>query len=189
MIPTVITDTDKGREAYDIYSRLLKDRIVFCTEEITTQLASSITAQLLFLESEDREAPVTMYITSPGGDCYAGIAIINMMNHIACPVSTVVNGFAASMATVIASSGTKGKRYVMPDSRIMMHMASSNLGGNIQDVKVAFEEFNAVNNVLIDRLALNTGKSRVVLIKDMQRDDWLYPADAIKYGLVDEILK
>jgi len=188
MIPTVITETDKGREAYDIYSRLLKDRIVFCTEEITSYLASSITAQLLFLESEDKESPVTMYITSPGGDCYAGIAIINIMDHISCPVTTIVNGFAASMATVIASSGTKGRRFVMPNSRIMMHMASSSLGGNIQDVKVAYDEFNAINDVLIDRLALNTGKSRAKLIKDMQRDDWLYTEEAIKYGLVDKLL-
>lgn len=188
LIPTVISKTDNGQAAFDIFSRLLKDRIIFCEGEINESLASVINAQLLFLNSENKELPIAVFICSPGGSIDAGLSIINIMQYITCPVSTIVNGYAASMGSVIAAAGQKGMRYIMPNSRIMLHTASSSMSGNILDTKVNFEQLELRNKVCMEKLSEFSGQKITKIISDCQRDFWLSDKDAVKYGLVDEIL-
>ena len=188
MIPTVITDTDKGREAYDIYSRLLKDRIVFCTEEITTQLASSITAQLLFLESEDPDKDIYLYINSPGGSVSAGMAIYDTMNYIKADVSTICIGLAASMGAFLLSSGAKGKRIALPNAEIMIHQPLGGFKGQATDIDIHAKQILKIKDTLNSILAKNTNQPIEKIKSDVERDYFLDAHEALEYGITDKIL-
>lgn len=189
-IPHVIWKDENGNErAVDITTRLLRDRVVMCTGEITEELAESVIAQLLYLEAENAEKPITMFIHSPGGSCLAGLSIISMMQSIKCPVYTVISGLAASMGIVIAASGEKGHRSIYPLSRVMIHQCSGGQSGNVQDVRVNFKEMEKINEILMDHLAKCSNKDITTIINDCQRDTWYGPEEIIQYGLIDNIVK
>lgn len=188
--PGVVHKDKNGNERLiDIGTRLLMDRIIMCTGEITDELAESIVAQLLYLEAEDKDKPITMVINSPGGSCLAGLSIISAMQTISCPVHTIISGLAASMGIVIAASGEKGNRSIYPLSRVMIHQCSASQSGNIQDVRANYQEMEKINDILMDHLAKCCGKSAKTIRKDCERDTWYGPEEIIEYGLVDKIIK
>lgn len=189
-IPGVIWRDSNGTErAVDITTRLLRDRIVMCTGEITEELAESIVAQLLYLEAENKDKPIKMFINSQGGSCLAGLSIISCMETISCPVHTVISGLAASMGIVIAASGEKGNRSIYPLSRVMIHQCSGGQSGNIQDVRTNYKEMEKVNDILMEQLAKCCGKDIETIRNDCQRDTWYGPEEIIAYGLVDKIIE
>jgi len=188
LIPTVVEKTFEGERAYDIYSRLLKDRIIFLGQDVNHQTANVIVAQLLFLENEDPKKDIFFYINSPGGSVDAGLAIYDTMNYIKCDVQTICIGHAASMGAVLLSSGTKGKRFALPNSRIMIHQVSAGTHGQATDMEISLEEVLRMKKQLEKIMAKNTGKSEKIIHDDMERDKWLTPSDAQKYGIVDEII-
>ena len=188
MIPTVITDTDKGRAAYDIYSRLLKDRIVFCTEEITTQLASSITAQLLFLESEDPDKDIYLYINSPGGSITSGMAIYDTMQYVKPDVSTICIGMAASMGAFLLSCGAKGKRFALPNAEIMIHQPLGGFKGQATDIDIHAKRILKIKEKLNLILSENTNQDLEKLKRDVERDYFMEADEAKEYGIVDEVI-
>lgn len=189
-IPYVTYTTKSGdTRTMSLTSRLLKDRIVMCTGEVTDELAESIVAQLLYLEAEDKKKPITMIINSPGGSCLAGLSIISCMQTISCPVHTIVSGLAASMGIVIAASGEKGKRKIYPLSRVMIHQCSGGQQGNVQDVRVNYKEMEKINDIIMEHLAKCSGKNIETVKNDCQRDTWYGPKEIIKYGLIDDIVK
>ena len=189
-IPHVIWKDENGNErAVDITTRLLKDRIVMVTGEINDELAESVVSQLLYLEAEDRDKPVKMFINSQGGSCLAGLSIISCMQTISCPVHTIISGLAASMGIVIAASGDKGHRSIYPLSRVMIHQCSGGQSGNVQDVRVNYKEMEKINDILMEHLAKCCGKDQETIRNDCQRDTWYGPEEIIEYGLVDEIIK
>ncbi|MAQ76986.1 ATP-dependent Clp protease proteolytic subunit [Candidatus Campbellbacteria bacterium] len=188
LIPTVIEKTQAGERAYDIYSRLLKERIVFIGGPISADLANSVVAQLLHLEQEDATKDITLYINSPGGSVDAGMAMIDTMHFIKPDVSTVCIGMAASMGAMLLSQGAKGKRYVLPNSRIMIHQPMTGAEGQASDIAITAEQILKIKNILIDMLADATGNKRAEVEKDMDRDYWLDAKMAKKYGIVDGII-
>lgn len=189
LIPTVIKKTANGQAAFDLYSRLLNDRIVYCTGEVTQEMGDIITAQLLYLEAEDSKTPITMYVSGPGGSVSSGFQIISIMNYIKCPVSTVVSGCIASMSSVIAASGEKGMRYCLPNTEIMIHSVSSGTHGTIHDMERDFVQTQKTQEKVLNHLAKCTGKKIEKLKKDCERDFWMDENEWLKYGGCDKILE
>lgn len=188
LIPTVIEKSQFGERAYDIYSRLLKDRIIFLGDQIDGHSASLIVAQLLHLESQDPDKDISFYINSPGGSVTATMAIIDTMNHIKPHVSTVCVGMAASGAAWILSSGEKGKRYALPNAEIMVHQPLGGVEGQASDIAITAEHILKMKERLIDMLVANTGQNKEKVSKDIERDFFMSAEDAKKYGVVDEVL-
>lgn len=188
LVPTVIEKTPMGERAFDIYSRLLKERIVFLGTPIDDTVANIIIAQLLFLEAEDPKKDIKLYINSPGGSVSAGMAIYDTMNFIKPDVSTICIGLAASMGAFLLSSGTKGKRFALPNSEVMIHQVLGGAQGQASDIKIAAEHILKTKDRLNDILATNTGKSKSQVEKDSDRDYYMSADEAKKYGLIDKII-
>ncbi len=188
IIPTVIETSPRGERAFDIYSLLLRERIIFLGTPILDQVANSIIAQLLYLEREDPDRDISMYVNSPGGSITAGLAIYDTMQMVAPQVSTVCVGMAASMATVLLSGGAKGKRYCLPNSTVHMHQAQSGTQGSASDIQIAAREITRLQERLRTILSENTGQTFDKIAMDSDRDNYLTPEQAVDYGLVDEIL-
>lgn len=187
-IPYVIEKTSRGERSYDIYSRLLKDRIVMLHDEVTDQTASLIISQLLFLESQDPSKDICMYINSPGGSVSAGLAIYDTMNYIKCDVSTVCMGMAASMGAFLLSSGTKGKRIALPNAEIMIHQPLGGAKGQATEIEIAAKHILKTKQTLNKILSENTGQPMDVIAKDTDRDNYMSASEAINYGLIDKIV-
>lgn len=188
VVPYVIEQTGKGERSYDIYSRLLEDRIIFLTGEINDAVADTVVAQLIYLEGKDPNKDICLYINSPGGSVTAGLAIYDTMNYIKCDVSTICIGLAASMGAFLLSSGTKGKRYALPNSEIMIHQPLGGAQGQASDIKIQAEHIIKTKNRLNRILAENSGKPVEQLEKDTDRDNYLSAEDAKEYGLIDQVL-
>ncbi len=189
LIPTVIEKTAMGERAYDIYSRLLKERIIFLGTEVDDTVANLVIAQLLFLESEDHTKDVKLYINTPGGSVYAGLAMLDTMNVIKPDVSTICVGMAASMGAVLLAAGAKGKRYALPNSKIMIHQGSAGFSGTPSDIEITAREVIKSRQKLDEILALATGKPVKEVHKDTDRDYWMDPTEAKDYGLIDNVIK
>ncbi len=190
LVPTVVEETNKGERAYDIYSRLLTDRIVFLGEQVNSQTANLVVAQLLFLANEDPKRDIKLYINSPGGSVYDGLAIIDTMNYIKPDVQTIGIGLQASMGAMLLSSGAKGKRFVLPNSRVMIHQPSYGAGqAKVTDQEIELREGLYLKQRLVEILAKNTGKAPKQVEKDMDRDNWMSAEEAKAYGIVDEIIE
>ena len=188
LIPTVIEKTHDGERAYDIYSRLLKERIIFLGEQVNEQTANIVVAQLLHLAYEDPEKDISLYINSPGGSVYDGMAIYDTMNFIKPDVATYGIGLQASMGAFLLSSGAKGKRYCLPHAKVMIHQPSSGTRGKVTDMEIDLSESLEVKEMLAKILAKNTGQKLSKVKIDMERDYWMSPTEAKNYGLVDEVL-
>ena len=189
LIPTVIEQTGRGERAYDIYSRLLKDRIVFIGTAIDDHVANIIIAQLLFLQSEDAGKDISLYINSPGGSVTSGMAIYDTLQFVKCDVTTYCIGQAASMGAVLLAAGTKGKRYALPNARIMIHQPWGGVQGQASDISIQAKEILHTRDRLNEILALHTGKTVEAIAKDTDRDFFMSAAEAREYGLVDEVVK
>ena len=189
LVPYVMEQTSRGERAYDIYSRLLKDRIIFLGEEVTDVAANIIVAQLLFLEAEDPDKDIHLYINSPGGSVTAGLAIYDTMQYIKCDVATYCMGMAASMGSFLLSGGTKGKRYAMPNSEIMIHQPSGGAQGQATEIQIAAEHILKIRTRLNQILAENTGQPLDVIRIDTERDNFMSAEEAKEYGLIDEVIK
>ncbi len=191
LIPTVIEKSREGERAYDIYSRLLKDRIIFLGTGIDDQVANAVIAQLLFLEKEDAEKDITIYINCPGGVIYAGLAILDTMAYVKPDITTIAVGVAASFGTVILSAGTKGKRFALPNSMIHMHqpLVSGGISGQASDIEIEAKEILRLKDLLTNILATNTGQKFDTVIKDSDRDKHMTALQAKEYGLIDKIIK
>ena len=189
LIPTVIEKTHDGERAYDIYSRLLKERIIFLGEQVNEQTANIVVAQLLHLAYEDPEKDISLYINSPGGSVYDGMAIYDTMNFIKPDVATYGIGLQASMGAFLLSSGAKGKRYCLPHAKVMIHQPSSGTRGKVTDMEIDLRESLEVKEMLAKILAKNTGQKLAKVKADMERDYWMSPDEALKYGLIDEVIK
>ena len=187
LVPYVIEQTSRGERSYDIYSRLLKDRIIFLGEEVTDVAANIIVAQLLFLEDPDKD--IHLYINSPGGSVTAGLAIYDTMQYIKCDVATYCMGMAASMGSFLLSGGTKGKRYAMPNSEIMIHQPSGGAQGQATEIQIAAEHILKIRTRLNQILAENTGQPLDVIRIDTERDNFMSAEEAKEYGLIDEVIK
>jgi len=187
-MPYVVEQTHRGERSYDIYSRLLKDRIVFIGTAIDDDVANIVTAQLLFLESEDPEKDVSIYINSPGGSVTAGLAIFDTMQYVKPPVSTICLGQAASMAAVLLSAGAKGKRFAVPNARIMIHQLSGGFSGQASDIEIQAREALRLKRTLDEILARHTGQPIERISKDTDRDYFMSPQEAKDYGLIDEVI-
>jgi ATP-dependent Clp protease, protease subunit len=188
LVPFVVEQTGRGERSYDIYSRLLKDRIVFVGGQVTDDLANVVTAQLLFLESEDPDREINMYINSPGGSVTAGLAIYDTMQFVKPPVSTLCVGQAASMGAVLLAAGEKGKRYSLPHSRIMIHQLSGGFEGQAADIDIQAREAMRLRDLLNQVLATHTGQPLKRIEKDTDRDNFLSAREAAEYGLIDEVI-
>ncbi len=188
LVPTVVEQTGKGERAYDIYSRLLNDRIVFLADEVNDVTASLVVAQLLFLEAEDPDKDISLYINSPGGSVAAGMAIYDTMNFIKCDVSTICIGMAASMGAFLLSSGAKGKRIALPNSEIMIHQPLGGAKGQATDIKIQADLILRTRDNLNRILAENTGKPIEQIALDTERDNFMTSQQALEYGLIDKIL-
>ena len=188
LVPTVVEETNRGERAYDIYSRLLKERVVFPGDQVTPETANIVIAQLLHLAYEDPKKDIKLYINSPGGSVYDGLAIIDTMNYIEPDVQTIGIGLQASMGAMLLSAGAKGKRYALPNARVMIHQPSSGTEGKITDQEIALKEGIYLKQILINMMAKNTGKDVKTIEKDMDRDNWMSAVEAQKYGIVDEVL-
>jgi len=189
LIPIVIEQTSKGERSYDIYSRLMKDRIIMLSGVVEENMANIITAQLLFLESQDPEADITLYINSPGGSVTAGMSIYDTMNFVKCEVSTVVMGQACSMGSLLASAGAKDKRFILPNSRHMIHQPLGGASGQATDVEIQAKELLRWKKVLTDIYVKTTGKDYATLEGDMERDNFMTAEEAVAYGLADKIVE
>jgi ATP-dependent Clp protease protease subunit len=189
LIPYVVETTQKGERSYDLFSRLLKDRIVFLGDEVNDQVANIVIAQMLFLEKEDADADIQFYINSPGGSVYAGLAIMDVMNLVSCPIATTCVGMAASMGAVLLAAGTKGKRAILPNSRVMIHQVSSGFRGTASDINIQAKETNLLMDSLMSILGECTNKDPEQVRIDCDRDKWMSAQDALDYGIVDEIIK
>jgi len=188
LVPMVVEQTSKGERSYDIYSRLLKERIIFITGEIHDEMADLVVAQLLFLEAEDPEKDINMYINSPGGSVTAGMAIYDAMNYIKCDVSTICIGMAASMGAFLLSGGKKGKRYALPNSEIMIHQPLGGAKGQATDIKIVADHILRTKQKLNKIISENTGRPYEEIEKDTDRDNYMTAEQAKEYGLVDEIM-
>ena len=189
LVPYVIEQTSRGERNYDIYSRLLKDRIIFLGEEVNETTASLVVAQLLFLESEDPNKDIQLYINSPGGSVTAGMAIYDTMNYIKSDVSTICIGMAASMGAFLLSGGTKGKRFALPNAEIMIHQPSGGSRGMASDMKIVADQILKTKQKLNEILAKNTGKPIDVIERDTDRDNYMTAQEALEYGLIDSIIE
>lgn len=189
LVPYVVEQTSRGERSYDIYSRLLKDRIIFLGEEVNEATASLTVAQLLFLESEDPNKDIHLYINSPGGMVTAGLAIYDTMQYIKCDVSTICIGLAASMGAFLLAGGTKGKRYALPNAEIMIHQPSGGAKGQATEIEIAAENILKTKKRLNEILAENTGKPYDVIAADTERDHYLSAQEAADYGLIDSVIK
>lgn len=189
LIPTVIEKTNMGERAYDIYSRLLKDRIIFLGTEIDDTVANLVIAQLLFLESQDKTKEIKLYINSPGGSVTSGLAIYDAMQYVKPDVSTICVGMAASMAAVLLASGAKGKRFCLPNSEVMIHQVLGGVSGQATDIKIHAERILKIKDQLNTILAKHTGKKKAQVEQDTERDYFLDPGEALTYGLVDKVIK
>ncbi len=188
LVPTVVEETNRGERAYDIYSRLLKERIVFLGDQVTPETANLVVAQLLFLANEDPKRDIKLYINSPGGSVYDGLAIIDTMNYIEPDVQTIGVGLQASMGAMLLACGAKGKRCLLPNARVMIHQPSSGFEGKVSDQEIALKEGVTVKKILVEMMAARTGKSVKQVEKDMDRDNWMSAEEARGYGIVDEVL-
>ena len=191
LVPYVIEQTSKGERSYDIFSRLLKDRIIFLSEDVNHVTASLVVAQLLFLESEDPDKEIYLYINSPGGSITDGMAIVDTMNYIKCPVSTICVGMAASMGAVLLASGEKGKRYALPNAEILIHqplIGGGGLSGQTTEIKIHADHMVRTRDKLNKLLSERTGQDIATIERDTERDNYLTAEQALNYGLIDEIL-
>ena len=189
LIPYVVDNLASGERSYDIYSRLLEDRIIFLGGEINADVANSVIAQMLFLEGKDNTKDICLYLNSPGGTIDAGLAILDTMDYIKCDVSTICVGLCASMAAVLLSGGAKGKRYAIQNSKIMIHQPLlSNVQGQARDIKIVADQILKTRNLINDILAKNTGKTRQKIEQDTNRDYYLTSTEALEYGLIDKVL-
>ena len=189
LVPYVIEQTSRGERSYDIYSRLLKDRIIFLGEEINDAVASIVVAQLLFLESEDPSKDIHLYINSPGGSVTAGMAIYDTMKYIKCDVEVTCIGMAASMGAFLLSSGTKGKRYALPNAEIMIHQPLGGAQGQATEIQIAAEHILKTKKKLNEILASNSGQPLEVVEADTDRDNWMTAKEAQEYGLIDTVIE
>lgn len=189
LVPIVVEQSAKGERSYDIYSRLLKDRIIFIDDEINDATASLVVAQLLFLEAEDPDKDISIYINSPGGVITAGLAIYDTMQYIKPDVSTICVGMAASMAAFLLSAGTKGKRFVLPNAEVMIHQPSGGAQGQAEDIRIASEHILKTREKMNKILAANTGKSYEEIARDTDRDNYLSAEEAVAYGIVDKVVE
>lgn len=189
LIPTVIDKVGGQERAYDIYSRLLEDRVIFLGEGIDSAVANTVIAQLLFLEKADPKAAITMYVNSPGGHVTAGLAIYDTMQYIKCPVITVAMGLAASMGSIILAGGEAGKRYALPHAEIMIHQPLGGAEGQATDIMLAAKHIEKTGNILYQILAKHTGKKLAQVKEDCDRDNFMSAEEALKYGLIDKIIK
>ena len=191
LVPTVIEQTGRGERAYDIFSRLLNDRIIMLNEEVNNVTAGLVVAQLLFLEGQDPDKDISLYINSPGGSISAGMAIYDTMNYIKCDVSTICVGMAASMGAFLLSSGAKGKRFCLPNSEVMIHqpLISGGLQGQATDIKIRTDNLLKTKENLNRILSENTGKSYEEICRDTDRDNFMTAAEAQEYGLIDKVIK
>ncbi len=188
LVPYVIEQTSRGERSYDIYSRLLKDRIIFLGEEVTDVSASLVVSQLLFLESEDPGKDISLYINSPGGSVTAGMAIYDTMQYIKCDVSTICMGMAASMGAFLLAGGAKGKRMALPNAEIMIHQPSGGAQGQATDIKIVADHILKTKKKLNEILAANTGQPLEVIAADTERDNYMSADEAVAYGLIDSIV-
>ena len=192
LVPYVVEQTSKGERSYDIFSRLLKDRIIFLGEQVDATTASLVIAQLLFLESEDPEKEIFLYINSPGGSITDGMGIVDTMNYIKCPVSTICVGMAASMGAVLLASGEKGKRYATPNAEILIHqplIAGGGLSGQTTEIKIHADHMVKTREKLNKLLSDRTGQSLETIQKDTERDNYMTAEEALKYGLLDGLME
>ena len=189
LVPYVLEQTSHGERSYDIYSRLLKDRIIFLSEEVNDVTASLVVAQLLFLDSEDTEKDIHFYINSPGGSVSAGLAIYDTMQHVRADVSTVCVGMAASMGAFLLSGGAKGKRFILPNAVVMIHQPMGGAQGQASDIKITADHILKTRERLNRILSENTGKPLDVIEADTERDNWLSAEEAVAYGLVDKVIE
>jgi ATP-dependent Clp protease, protease subunit len=189
LVPTVIEESRLGERAFDIYSRLLKERIIFLGEEVNEHTANLIVAQMIHLAYEDPKKDISFYINSPGGSVYDGLAIIDTMNYIKPDVQTIGIGMQASMGAVLLSAGAKGKRMVLPNSRVMIHQPSSGAQGMMTDMEISLKEGIRTKELLIDMMAKNTGQKKDKVRADMERDFWMNAKEAVDYGVADKIIE
>ena len=188
LVPYVLESTSRGERTYDIYSRLLKDRIIFLGEEVNDVTASLVVAQLLFLEADDPNKDISLYINSPGGSVTAGMAIYDTMNYIKCDVSTICLGMAASMGAFLLSGGTKGKRYALPNAEVMIHQPSGGARGQATEIQIVAENILRTKKKLNEILAANTGQPYDVIVRDTERDNYMTAEQAKEYGLIDCVI-
>jgi len=189
LVPMVVESTGRGERAYDIYSRLLRDRIIFIGTPINDQVANLVVAQMLYLQSEDAEKPISLYINCPGGVIYHGLAIYDTMRHVQAPVHTYAVGVTASMGTVLLASGDEGHRYALPHATVHMHPAGGSAQGYAPDVEIQYKELKRVEDLLHRLLSKHTGQSEEQISADFERDRFMTAEEAIEYGLVDQVLK
>lgn len=189
LVPYVIEQTSRGERSYDIYSRLLKERIIFLGEEVNDVTAGLVVSQLLFLESEDPDKDINLYINSPGGSVTAGMAIYDTMQYVKCDVSTMCMGMAASMGAFLLSGGTKGKRLALPNAEIMIHQPSGRAQGQATEIEIAAEHILRTKKKLNTILSENTGQPYETIVKDTERDNWLTAQEALEYGLIDKVME
>ena len=189
LVPYVIEQTSRGERSYDIYSRLLKDRIIFVSEEVNDVTASLVVAQMLFLESEDPNKDINFYINSPGGSVTSGFAIYDTMQYIKCDVSTICVGLAASMGAFLLAGGTKGKRMALPNAEIMIHQPSGGARGQATEIQIVAENILKTKKKLNEMLAANTGKPIEVIEKDTDRDNYMSAEEALAYGIIDKVIE
>ena len=189
LVPYVIEQTSRGERSYDIYSRLLKERIIFLGEEVNDVTAGLVVSQLLFLESEDPDKDINLYINSPGGSVAAGMAIYDTMQYVKCDVSTMCMGMAASMGAFLLSGGTKGKRLALPNAEIMIHQPSGGAQGQATEIEIAAEHILRTKKKLNTILSENTGQPYETIVKDTERDNWLTAQEALEYGLIDKVME
>ena len=187
LVPYVVEQTSRGERSYDIFSRLLEDRIIVLSDEVNDATASLVVAQLLYLEGQDSEKDISLYINSPGGSVSAGLAIYDTMQYIKCDVSTICMGMAASMGAFLLSSGTKGKRCILPNAEVMIHQPSGGAQGQASDIKITADHILKTRERLNKILAENTGKPLETISQDTERDNWLSADEACEYGLVDKV--
>ena len=189
LIPTVIEKSTHGERAYDIYSRLLKERIIFLGDSINDAIANTVIAQMLFLESDDPKKDIKLYVNSPGGSVTAGMAVYDTMQYVKCDISTISVGLAASMGAVLLSAGKKGKRFALPNSEVMLHQVMGGVEGQASDIKIRAEHILKIRDKINQILVSHTGQPLSKIEKDTDRDFYMTPEEALKYGLVDKIIK
>ena len=189
LVPTVIESTSRGERAFDIYSRLLKDRIIFLADEVNDVTASLVVAQILFLESEDPTKDINLYTNSPGGSVVSGMAIYDTMQYVKCDVSTICMGMAASMGAFLLAGGTKGKRFALPNAEIMIHQPSGGAQGQATEIKIAAEHILKTKKKMNEMLAANTGQPIEVIERDTERDNYMTAQEALEYGLIDQVIE
>ncbi len=189
LVPYVVEQSGTGERQYDIFSRLLKDRIIFVDGEITDATADLVVAQLIFLESESPTKDISLYINSPGGSVTAGLAIYDTMQYVSCPVATICMGQACSMAAILLAAGEKGKRAILPNARVMIHQPSGGAEGQASDIIISSRELQRINEVTRRLMALHTGRSEDEIAKDILRDYYMNADDALAYGIVDKVMR